>query len=96
VTRSLVSPSRHPLHFADNPRDANLACLAESVDERQTYFAYDLFAGVRAVAADGFLMAHNTEVELLAFVDAGIRSRVRAKGGASVSHHGSSRALAGK
>jgi len=55
-----------------------------------------IYLPLHAVAVDGFLMVHNTEVELLAFVDAGIRSRVRAKGGASVSHHGSSGALAGK
>lgn len=35
---------------------------------------------VHAVAADEFLMAHNTKVKLPAFVDAGIRYRVRSKG----------------
>lgn len=48
-------------------RDVNLACLLKTSGEKQTYFAYDLFAIVHAVAADEFLMAHNTEVKIAGF-----------------------------
>ena len=71
-------------------RDVNLACLLKTSGEKQTYFAYDLFAIVHMVAADEFLMAHNTEVKI-----AGFRGREldlaweKWEGGASVFHHGS-------
>jgi len=48
--------------------DVNLACLLKTSGEKQTYFAYDLFATiVHMVAADEFLMAHNTEVKIAGF-----------------------------
>lgn len=55
------------LFSSASSRDVNLACLLKTSGEKQTYFAYDLFAGVHAVAADEFLMAHNTEVKIAGF-----------------------------
>lgn len=71
----------------------NLACLPKASGEKQkTYtFAYTIYLrDVHAVAADEFLMAHNTKVKSAeAPMDAGIRFRVRSEGGSSVFHHGS-------
>lgn len=78
-----------PFFLQKFSRDVNLACLLKTSGEKQTYFAYDLFVGVHAVATDEFLMAYNTEVKLPALVGAGIRTRVRREGSTSVFHHGS-------